>query len=80
MSAPLDLNEVTKNYRIERSNFKMAIRYLIATRKKLLGFKNWQDVKQAPGFSEDMIRRLQEAGFSIAGRSRADRQRRSAVL
>src|SRR5439155_324843 len=43
----------------------------IKTPKKLARFKNWEDVKQATGFRDGVIRRLQEAVFSLAGRSKA---------
>jgi DNA uptake protein ComE-like DNA-binding protein len=67
-----DLNEATADEQMEVPTFSVRrVHYLIETRKKLGRFKNWEDVKQTPGFSDGMIRRLQEAGFSIVGCSKA---------
>ena len=61
-----DLNKASEDELMEIPNFNIGrIRYLLATRKKLGGFKDCNDVKQAPGFSDGMIRRLRDAGFSI---------------
>ena len=72
MLASIDLNEATPEELMQVPNFNVGrIRRLLQTRERLGGFKTWDDVKKAPGFRDGMVRKLQEAGFTLGSRAKA---------
>ncbi|HKU28514.1 MAG TPA: helix-hairpin-helix domain-containing protein [Candidatus Sulfotelmatobacter sp.] len=72
MSAGIDLNTAKKEDLMQVPDFNIGrIRRLMQTRERLGGFKTWDDVKKAPGFRDGMVRRLQEAGFTVGNRAKA---------
>jgi competence ComEA-like helix-hairpin-helix protein len=40
---------------------------LIDMRQKMGGFKSWDDVKKVPGFSDEMVNGLRDAGMTVGG-------------
>ena len=69
---PIDLNHAGQAELMRIPNFGAGrVRDLLETRKRIGQFESWEDVKQAPGFGEGMVRRLQQAGVTLGRKLRA---------
>ncbi len=45
-------------------------RYIVDYREKHGPFRNWEDVKQVPGFEDRMVENLQAAGLTLSEQER----------